>query len=91
MPAESGEGPVVVDNTVLSNLALVGRPDLIEQPWGEKAVSTAEVLAEYGAGARAGHVPGGAYDDLAIVALTPEEVAFASSFPPRASEAAPGS
>ena len=76
-------GPVLLDNTVLSNLALVGRSDLIRRLWPSGACSTGEVLAEYEAGAAAGLVPADAWSGLPLVSLTAEEGRFASALPPR--------
>ena len=50
--------PVLLDNTVLSNLALPGRDDLPFRLWGEAAATTtAASRAEYQAGVEAGLIP----------------------------------
>jgi predicted nucleic acid-binding protein len=70
--------PVVVDNTVLSNSALVGRCDLVLLAWASRACTTNHAHAEYESGAAAGRVPPGAWHDLPIVILTEDEVRFSS-------------
>ena len=46
--------PVVIDNTTLSNFALVGRADLVTGLWGERASTTSLVMNEYLAGVEGG-------------------------------------
>ena len=75
--------PVLVDNTVLCNFALVGRPDVVQRLWGTRACTTREVLSEYEAGAVEGLVPVRVWDDLRPVDLTSAEARFASALPPR--------
>ena len=41
---------VLLDNTVLTNFALVDRPDLVLDLWGPNCATTTEVMAEYQAG-----------------------------------------
>lgn len=72
--------PVLLDNTVLSNLALTGRDDLPFRLWGEAAVTTAAGRAEYQAGVEAGLIPGSDWDTLPVIELTAEEDAMALSF-----------
>lgn len=69
--------PVLLDNTVLSNLALVQRADLPFALWGEAVVTTVAALAEYQAGADAGLVPTGLWERLVVIELTAEERALA--------------
>ncbi|MCP3962990.1 MAG: DUF3368 domain-containing protein [bacterium] len=73
---------VVLDNTVLSNLAKVGRPDLVVRLWGDAACTTAVVIGEYRAGVERGRVPAEAWNDLTVVELTDEENKTAEELPP---------
>ena len=57
-------GPVLLDNTVLSNLALTGRDDLLFRLWGEAAATTAAGRADYQAGVEAGLIPGSCWGQL---------------------------
>lgn len=41
---------VLLDNTALTNFALVNRPDLILNLWGTDCATTPDVIAEYHAG-----------------------------------------
>jgi predicted nucleic acid-binding protein len=70
--------PVLLDNTVLVNFALVGRADLVTRLWPTAACTTAAVVAEYAAGAAKGLLPAGTLTDLPVVELTEEEAASAS-------------
>lgn len=80
---ESITRPVLLDNTVLTNFALVGRTDLAMRLWPATACTTAAVLAEYGAGVAAGLLPPTAWDRLPVATLTEEEAHFAASLPPK--------
>lgn len=75
--------PVLLDNTVLTNLALVGRAGLVLRLWPSGTCTTLSVLDEYGAAAARGLLPADAWTDLPIVTLTEEEMAFAASLMPR--------
>ncbi len=66
--------PVVIDNTVLTNLAIVGRPDLIALIWAGHASTTPEVMDEYRVASEAGLLPTAAWDSLRVVAMTGNEV-----------------
>ena len=48
---------VLLDNTVLTNLALVNRVDLVIRLWGAAPCTTAPVLAEYQVGVQSGLLP----------------------------------
>ena len=65
--------PVVLDNTVLSNFALVGRSDLLWQLWGSELCTTQAVKREYKIGSDGGAVPPMAWDRLAQVILSDDE------------------
>jgi hypothetical protein len=75
--------PVLLDNTVLTNFALVGRPDMVLRLWPDTACATPAVQSEYQVGAAAGLVPGETWADLPMVALTEAEATFAAELPPR--------
>lgn len=75
--------PVVLDNTVLSNFALVGRADLVKRLWAEAAGTTQSVMDEHLVGVKSGRVPGGSWTDLAIIELTEEERATRGELPSR--------
>jgi hypothetical protein len=72
--------PVLLDNTVLSNFALVGQMALVFRLWGRRAISTPDVLREYQTAARAGLLPMHAWADLPLMALTSQEIALAKTF-----------
>ena len=71
--------PVLLDNTVLSNLALTGRDDLPFRLWGKAAATTAAGRAEYQAGVEVGLIPS-CWGKLPVIDLTAEEDALALSF-----------
>ncbi len=70
--------PVVLDNTVLTNFALVKRSDVVLRLW-PTACTTPEALAEYQAGAAIGRLPLNAWSTLPIATLTETETAFGAS------------
>ena len=74
---------ILLDNTVLSNFALVNRTDLVLRLWAAAACTTSAALLEYEAGAAGGILPPAAWASLSVVALTAEETAFAAHLPPR--------
>jgi predicted nucleic acid-binding protein len=71
--------PVMLDNTVLSNFALIGRSDLLWQLWGGELCTTQAVMREYIIGSDAGAVPPMAWDRLAQVILSDDEQQFAGA------------
>jgi predicted nucleic acid-binding protein len=71
--------PILLDNTVLTNLALVRRDDLPFRLWGEAAVTTAAARAEYQRGVEAGLIPRSCWGELSVIELTAEEDALALS------------
>ena len=75
--------PVLLDNTVLTNLSLVGRSDLAFCLWPTNACTTPSVRKEYETGADSGLLPPETWTELPVVTLTPDEVAFAIRLPPR--------
>jgi predicted nucleic acid-binding protein len=81
--AEQVDQPVILDNTVLTNFALVGRADLVAHLWPTKACTTPPILDEYRSGVASGLVPADFWADLTIITLTKEETALAASFSTR--------
>ena len=75
--------PVILDNTVLTNLALVGRADLVTHLWPATACTTPSVLDEYRSGAVGGWVPADAWAHLTVVTMTEEETALTARFSTR--------
>lgn len=75
--------PVVLDNTVLTNFALSQGAELVFRLWAERACTTPAVMEEYRAGVDAGTVPGGAWANLVVTALSAEEDTVLASLPQR--------
>jgi predicted nucleic acid-binding protein len=71
---------ILLDNTVLSNLALVGQMNLVFRLWADRVASTPGVLSEYEDAVRAGLLPPHAWTDLPVVKLTSQEVAMSETF-----------
>jgi len=67
---------VLLDNTVLTNFALLNRPDLVLDLWTGACTTTA-VLAEYQAGTAVRLLPADCWQTLTLVDLTPAETAVA--------------
>ncbi len=72
-------GPIILDNTVLSNLAIVGRADLVAMLWAGRACTTQDVMDEYRAAADVGVLPSACWDDLIVVEMMEDEAARASA------------
>jgi predicted nucleic acid-binding protein len=64
---------LVLDNTVMSNFALVGRTGWLRQVWPGMLVTCEEAWAELQAGVRLGRIPEVDWSWLAILALTETE------------------
>lgn len=75
-------GPVLLDNTVLTNFALVGRPDLVLNLWGADCATTPAVFAEYQVGVLSRGLPANSWDALSQLSLQPGEQAYADNLPP---------
>jgi predicted nucleic acid-binding protein len=67
---------VLLDNTVLSNFALVKRSDLLRKALGTAAATTADVMAEFEAGVELGRVPATDWNWLPILTLSSTEKAL---------------
>ncbi len=74
--------PVLLDNTVLTNFALIGRTDFVFDLWSA-ACTTPAGQAEYQAGIKAHDLPANAWISLEVTPLTPVESAFAAHLQPR--------
>lgn len=74
---------VLLDNTVLSNFALVKRSELLSQLWGDTICTTQEVLIEYARGVASGVVPAVMWNKLVTIELTKAEQQFAADLLPR--------
>lgn len=68
--------PTLLDNTILTNFALVDRAELVTQLWPTAACTTAAVVAEYAVGVAEGLLPADAWTDLPVVELTGKEAAW---------------
>ena len=74
---------VLLDNTILSNFALIGRTDLIYSLWADMARTTKSVLEEYQAGTIALNLPKGVWERLVVDELSDEEMTRAAIHHPR--------
>lgn len=64
---------LLLDNTVLSNFALVKRIELLTQALGNRAATTPQVIGEFDNGVTKGRLPETRLDWLEIVDLATEE------------------
>lgn len=64
---------VLLDNTVLSNFALVGRFDLVHLALGDQAAAPTHVLQEYNNGVMKGILPNADWGWLKVIQLTSKE------------------
>lgn len=69
---------VLLDNTVLTNFALINRPELVLNLW-PGACSTPAVLGEYQAGMVSRNLPIDTWKTLLVVKLTQSEINLAKS------------
>lgn len=74
---------IFLDNTVLSNLALVGQPELVFRLWPNRVRTPQAVLREYQIAVEAGLLPAHAWDEAPVEVMTTEEIALAESFSTR--------
>ena len=73
---------VLLDNTILTNFALVGLTPKLRDLWGERVATTEEVLEEYAAGVETGKLPRVDWTHLKTIALSSQEQVLAiSRFP----------
>lgn len=71
----------LIDNMVLTNFALVNRPDLFQTLWGEACATTLAVIAEYRTGVDEGLLPDLSWDGLQRLDLSEVEASFAAKLP----------
>lgn len=64
---------LALDNTVMSNFALVGRADWLQKLWPGNLVTSSETWAELQTGIRLGRLPESDWSWLTVLTLTPEE------------------
>jgi predicted nucleic acid-binding protein len=76
-------GLVLLDNTVLTNFALVDRPDLVLELWDTNCATTTEVMAEYQAGIVGHGLPAHSWENLTQLTLQPAEQSFAGQLHPQ--------
>jgi predicted nucleic acid-binding protein len=76
-------GPVLLDNTVLTNFALVGQPDLVLNLWGADCATTVAVFAEYQVGVISRGLPAVNWDTLTQLPLQAVEHSYADKLPPQ--------
>lgn len=74
---------VLLDNTVLTNFALVNRPDLVLDLWGSGSATTSAVITEYQAGVTSRGLPVDIWAPM--LQLTPNSVEkdFAERWSPK--------
>lgn len=64
---------LVLDNTVMSNFALVGRSDWLSEVWPGMLVTSEEAWAELQDGVQRGHILKTGWPWLAVLSLTEDE------------------
>lgn len=74
---------VLLDNTALTNFALVGRPELVLDLWGPECATTTAVMMEYQAGIASRGLPAHSWNNLTQLTLQPAEQTFADQLPPQ--------
>lgn len=76
-------GLILLDNTVLTNFALVDRSDLVLDLWDVACATPPAVIAEYQAGVTSRGLPADTWNTLPELPLNAVEQAFAGRLPPR--------
>lgn len=71
MPSSQSQ-PVLLDNTVLSNFAVVQRADIVLSLW-ESCATTQAAWREFQAGIRLGRLPGNMWQALPVIVLNDSE------------------
>jgi predicted nucleic acid-binding protein len=79
-PAINLDKLVILDNTVLSNFALVQRTDLVTGIW-KNCATTPDAWNEFMAGVILKRLPARAWKRLSIIELLPEEIEFQLRLP----------
>lgn len=67
---------LLLDNTVLSNFALVERINLLPDALGNQIATTSQVINEYQNGVAKGILPATSWDWLEIIELSQEEMSL---------------
>jgi predicted nucleic acid-binding protein len=75
---------VLLDNTILSNFALVSRTDLVTGIW-QNCTTTPDAWGEFLTGIALNKLPAGVWAGLPITVLLPEEREFWQQLPPMGS------
>ena len=75
--------PIVLDNTVLTNFALVNHAHWVTDLLGDDAWTTTAALGEYEAGVASGALPPAVWQSVVIVTPTSEELLLAQNLLPR--------
>jgi predicted nucleic acid-binding protein len=70
---------VLLDNTILTNFALVGLTPVLRELWGKRVATTEEFLEEYAAGVETGKLPRVDWTYLRTIALSSQEKLLATS------------
>ena len=65
---------IVVDNTVLSNFALIQHPEFIQLAFMDEVGTTESVFDELERGVSLGHLPDCQWDWLQRISLTDDEI-----------------
>jgi predicted nucleic acid-binding protein len=73
---------LVLDNTVMSNFALVGRTDWVRDVWPDELVTSEEAWAELQIGVRLGRIPEIDWSWLTVLSLTDVERETSSELMP---------
>lgn len=76
-------GLVLLDNTVLTNFALIGRSELVLNLWGANCATTTAVIAEYDVGVAGRKLPAHLWQNLKQLTLSSDERATAALMSPR--------
>ena len=71
-------GNIFLDNTVLTNFAIVGRQDLIFSLFGNRACTTKQAFDEFHHGTKNPEIPVNAWEELSCYELSVDEVNWAN-------------
>lgn len=76
----------VLDNTVLTNFAIIDRSDLILELWADACATTSSVINEYQIGVYKGRFAEDAWKYLSILDMDDRELEFCKVLPPKLGE-----
>ena len=68
---------VLLDNTILTNFALVGLTSILRELWGKRVSTTEEDIEEYAAGVETGKLPRVDWTHLKTIAFSSQEKVLA--------------